>query len=406
MVIEQPRHPHRAVLGRQTVPAAIRIALLAILVIAAIASVPFLGEWGPLPTTALVDAWIILFVASCLIWGRIHTTLTLALLSLYTLGRIIPALYNESPAEDFLQANRWLLYLVAFAFAVGRTWGPLQSLIRAMWILLSLAFIKAFLTFAILGPGERPGLFLENNFEIALFVGFIVVLYRFLGKGKIPAVILMGGLTLLGGSRSGAVSFLFLAFFAISQANISSMFVRYIRLLVAPTLVFVPVWIFQLRASQSSSNQIDRLNFLGVFIDETSNWSVLNWAFGTTPITPLSPAGCSHLSYYKGLFSTIGDGSCYSVILHAFILRIVFDAGLLGLAMAFGMAWWMMRRSGVQFGIAATLILVALANSLSVSGLNNPYVALPLLLAIVTATSLPQTATSSLKDFRGVPIKV
>lgn len=406
MVIEQSRHPHGGVFGRQTVPTAIRIALLAILVIAAIVSVPFLGEWGPLPTTALVDAWILLFVASCLIRGRIHTTLTLALLSLYTLGRIIPALYNESPAEDFLQAHRWLLYLVAFAFAVGRTWGPLEGLIRTMWILLSLAFVKAFLTFVILGPGERPGLFLENNFEIALFVGFIVVLYRFLGRGQIPAVILMGALTLLGGSRSGAVSFLFLAFFAISQANMSSIFSKYIRLLIAPTLILVPVWIFQLRASQSSSNQIDRLNFLGVFMNETSNWNVLTWVFGTTPITPLSPAGCSHLSYYEGLFSTTGDGSCYSVILHAFVLRILFDAGLLGLAVVFGVAWWMMRRSGVQFGIAATLILVAIANSLSVSGLNNPYVALPLLLAIVTTTSSHQSTTASLKSFRGTPMTV
>lgn len=400
---------HSTQKNRQQVPQAIRSSLLMMLSVAALVSVPFLGEWGPLPTTALLDGWIVLFIVACIVRGRISTTLTVGLLILYLISRLVAAIYSEPPLEDFLQAHRWILYLIAFGLAVGRVWGTPRALVRLMWTLLSLALIKASMTFIVHGPGERPGLFLENNFEIALFVGLIVVVYRFLGRGRIYAVLLMGGLTLLGGSRSGAVAFLFLALFAIFQGRQANIFVKYMKVLLIPALIAIPVWIFQQRANGAS--RIDRINFLGVFIDETANWSVFNWIFGTVPITPLSPAGCYHLSYYQGLFSSAGDGSCYSVIFHAFLLRVIFDSGIFGLFIAFGVTWRMMRRANVQFGVAFTLIAVAISNSLSVSGLNNPYVALPILLAIVTASMyapsefrLPRRA--EIKENRKSPLTV
>lgn len=369
---------------RQRIPVLIRNGLYVMLVSAAIVSVPFLGRWGPLPTTAMLDAWVIIFISVCFIFGKTRTTVILIFLSLYLLGRVIPAVYMNSPAEDFLQAHRWIVYLIAFALAVGRDWGSTRGLVRVMWTLLSLALLKAALTFIVLGPGERPGLLLENNFEIALFAGLVVVLYRFLGRGQLWAVLLMGALTVLAGSRSGAVAFLLLAFFAISQAKRANMLVKYLLGLLAPALIMLPVLIFQQRSS--GSGQIDRINFLDVFWDETALWGPWDWFFGTPPITPLSPAGCENLSYYSVLFSSENDGTCYSVILHAFLLRVIFDAGILGLLIAFGLTWLLMRRSAVPFGISATLSLIAFTNSMSVSGLNNPYVALPILLAILTAT--------------------
>lgn len=356
------------------------------LVVAAVASVPFLGRYGPLPTTTMLDAWMILLVLTCFLWGRVYPTLTLGILVLYLLTRVVPALYTESPIVDFLQAYKWLLYLVAFVFAVGREWGPVSSLVRVMWLLLGLAFIKAALTFAVYGAGERPGLLIENNFELALFAGLVIVLYRFLGRGRIWAVVLMGGLIVLSGSRSGAIAFLVLALFAITQAKHASLLVKYLLALLAPAVAVVPVWIFEQRSG--GSGQVDRLNFFDVFLAETSKWDAFNWLFGTTPITPLSPGSCSRLSFYQKLFSSEGDGTCYSVILHAFQMRVVFDAGVLGLIIAFGVAWAMMRRAGVQFAVATALIAVAFTNGLSVSGLNNPYVALPILLSIVTVTSV------------------
>lgn len=371
---------------RQTVPSLIRNGLCTMLVVGAFVSVPFLDSYGPMPNTYLLDAWVILLVLTCFFWGRIDATVTLGFLALYSLTRILPGIYTQSPIQDFLQAYKWILYLAAFALAVGREWGPVRALVRVMWVLLGLAFIKAALTFAIHGAGARPGLLTENNFELALFAGLVIVLYRFLGRGRIWAVLLMGALNVLSGSRSGAIAFLILALFAITQAKNATLFVKYVLALVVPAVVLVPVWIFDQRSGVGG--QLDRLNFFDVFMAETSKWDLFTWTFGTAPITPLSLDACSRLSYYQSLFSSDGDGTCYSVILHAFLMRVVFDAGILGLVIAFAVAWWMMRRARVQFGIAVALIAVAFTNSFSVSGLNNSYVALPILLSIVTVTSV------------------
>ncbi len=48
--------------------------------------------------------------------------------------------------------------------------------------------------------------------------------------------------------------------------------------------------------------------------------------------TPLLPASCADLSYYQTLFSYAGDGRCYSVILHSFIMRVIYDHGIIGFA--------------------------------------------------------------------------
>lgn len=375
---------------RSAVPRLVMWALYLILIVAAVSSLPFIGQYGPLPTTALLDAWIILFVAACIIRGRTETVPLLLFLGGYLLTRIIPALVTGSPLEDFAQAYRWILYLIAFAFAVGRQWLPLQPLIRVMWALLFMAFGKAAATFVLLGPGERPGLLLENNFELALFSGLIAVLYRHLGRAGWLAIIVLGLHTVLSGSRSGAVAFLILALYAISQVKLTrrNMFGQFLAVCAIPVLVLIPVWVF---SSRIESVQIDRLNFLNVFLNETRDWNLWNWLFGTVPITPLSD-GCLQLSFYQALFSSVGDGSCYSVILHAFLMRVIFDAGLFGAVLAFGVAWYAMRRAGTHWKLAACLILIAGANSLSVSGLNNPYVALPILLAIATAGSTLRTS--------------
>ena len=377
----------RVAVDASVVPKFLRGSLYAILLIAGLLSVPRLGVYGPLPTTTLLDAWIILFVIGCVLRGKILTTGLLLVLSAFLLSRVIPVIATLSPLEDFFQAYRWILYLAAFAVAVGRQWAPIRPMIMLMWALLIMAFVKAALTQVFIGSGARPGLLLENNFELALFCGTVAVLYRHMDRSRLWAIALLGALTVLSGSRSGAVAFLIVALYALIQARSTNVFNRFLLVCLAPILVLIPLWIFGERASPNG--KIDRLNFLDVFLQETKGWDIGTWLIGTTPITPLSDAACARLSYYNVLFSSVGDGSCYSVILHAFVLRVVFDAGLLGLFFAFGVTWYVLRRAGVQFTLAACLILIAFANSLSVSGLNNPYVAFPILLAILTAAGVP-----------------
>lgn len=378
-----------AMAAKLAIPGFVQNALYGLLFFAGLVSVPFLGSYGPLPTTALLDVWVGLFALVLLASGRTSTTPLLLLLTGYLLTRLIPALAAGSPMEDFFQAYRWLLYLAVFALAVSRVWGPVKPVARVTWALLIMALVKAVLTYVLLGPGSRPGLLLENNFELALFAGLLASVYRHLGRSQWWAVAALGILTALSGSRSGAVAFGILAIYAISQAKQINLFLRYLLFCTIPLLGFGIAAIFAQRAAQSSG-VVDRLNFFDVFLDETQQWTPLEWIFGTTPITPLSNVGCQRLAYYESLFASTGDGTCYSVILHAFNMRVVFDAGFVGLLIAHGVAWYTMRRSGVHFGLAATLLMIAFTNGFSVSGLNNPYVALPILLAIVTAMKQPQ----------------
>ncbi len=371
---------------RQEVPKLLRVALYVMLILGGILSLPRLGSITPLPMTALLDAWIIVFMVAAIVRGRTSHGGLLLLLGVYLLTRFVPALANSSPLEDTLQAYRWLLYLVAFVFAVGRNWGPPGPLVGVTWALVAMAFLKAAATFALLGPGERPGLLLENNFELALFSGLVIVTYKFISPAaRLGIVALMGGLTLLSGSRSGAVAFLILTVFAVTQSSRANLFVRYMLLLAIPVVGLLAVQVFESRAV--SGGTIDRVRFFDVFLGETSNWTALQWIFGTTPITPLSPGACARLSYYEKLLSSAGDGSCYSVILHAFNMRVVFDAGIFGLLLALFVAWYAMKSARVPLSVNLALLAVAFSNGFSVSGLNNPYVALPIVLAILLARS-------------------
>lgn len=382
----------RGTVGHDQVPAFLRGALYVMLVAAGVLSLPRIGEFGPLPMVSLFDAWMFLFLLATMIRGRFSSPVLLILLVMYASTRMLFVAASDSPILDFLQAYRWVFYLFVFVIAIGRKWGPIRPLLIVTWLLIGMALIKALLTFIVLGRGERPGLLTENNFELALFSGLVVVIYPHIQR-RFILLMMLGALTLLSGSRSGAVAFVLLSIFAISQTRSTKLFVKYVLACLVPLLTLIPIWVF---ASRSAANgTIDRINFLDVFLFETRNWTLFEWIFGTNPITPLSNEGCSHLSYYETLFSSTGDGSCYSVILHAFALRVIFDAGIVGFVMVIAVAWYALNRSGVGVLASATLIVVATTNGLSVSGFNNPYVALPILMAIVTVSRRSRTESPS-----------
>lgn len=380
----------------QALPGLLIRGLYALLAVGAVASFSRFDYYSPLPMTVLLDAWVVLFVVTSFLRGRLLMLIPVMLLAAYLMTRLLPVMYSEAPFVDALQAYKWVLYLVAFAFAVGRTWGSLQPLIRLTWFLLGLTLLKYVGVWAVEGSRSRPALLVENNFELALLAGLVAVLFPHMVGRRWMAVGLLGVIVVLSGSRSGAITFLLLAVYSLLQLRHHHRFAPLLIAYVVPIAAALPAWVFIDRAA--SSTQVDRLNFLGVFLAEAQAFTALTWIFGTSPITPLSPGACHGLSYYESLFSSAGDGTCYSVILHAFVLRVIFDAGFVGLTIAYGGAWYFMRRGGVRTGLALTLLAIAFANGLSVSGLNNPYVALPILVAILTAAvASPARRSAQLK---------
>lgn len=370
---------------RDAVPPFMNWVLSVMLIGAGVISSFVLGRTGPLPVTEMLDVWIGLLALYLLIKTRIHTTTTILLLSAYMLTRIIPAIATDAPLFDFAQAYRWIIYLVVLCLAVGKTWGTVKPLIVTTWALMILAIVKGIITQLLLGL--RPGLLLENNFEIPLFAGLVVLVYGHLDKTRLLIVVTLGLLTVVSGSRSGVLAFVVLAMYAVSQTDRGNVFVRYLALVALPFAGLVAYSLFMDRAE--GEVRLDRLNFLTVFLGETTDWTIIEWLFGTVPITPLSPGACSALSYYENLFSSTGDGSCYSVILHSFFMRVVFDAGIIGVLISFGVMWFLMRRSKVPVSLILALLAIAAVNSLSVSGPNNPYVILPILLAVLGSFRSP-----------------
>ena len=381
-----PDHPG----GGADLPEWLQRSLYLALVGSALISVVYVGEFSPLPMTLILDIWVLVLAGWILLRGRIIAHLTLVVVGVYIGTRLIGAYLNAPPIEDFLQAYRWLVYLVVFALARGHRWNRTDLLSRLAWWLIGLATLKSILTAVFVGPDERPGLFLENNFELALFTALAAVVQRRKTPHAVWLVILLGLLTVLSGSRSGALTYLVLVTYTLWTSRSSDIFIRYLGALTPVIAVAIPWFIFQDRAGESQV--IDRVRFFEVFQTETAGWHWLQWLSGTPPITPLSSNACEELSYYEELFSSAGDGQCYSVILHSFVMRLIYDGGYVALAIAFIFPLVIMRMSHVRWSLTLALLAIAIINSLSVSGLNNPYVALPILFAVLTATGLEKPA--------------
>jgi hypothetical protein len=374
-------------IGRlQEIPKLLRYGIYVIFVAGASLSVPNIGsaQYSLLPVGNLLDLWICILAITLVIRGQTVGSGMVLFICGYAITRIIPAVASETALSDFITAYKWLLYALVFCLAVGRKWGDLRGLFRLTRILFAMALAKTLVTLAVFGGDTRSGLLTENNFEIALFVGLVIALYAHMSpRDRFASVATVGILTALSGSRSGVIALVILALYVVVQARKMNLFGRYILGLGIAVVGWFAWSVFASRLEVGGT--IDRLFFLDVFWRETSAWSPIQWLFGTLPLTPLSSTGCGQLSYYRFLFSSSGDGSCYSVIFHAFTMRVIFDAGIFGLIVALAAATYGLLRGRVARSTTFALLAVAFTNGLSVSGLNNAYVALPILIAILTA---------------------
>ena len=119
-----------------------------------------------------------------------------------------------------------------------------------------------------------------------------------------------------------------------------------------------------------------------LFLDEIHDWKWYDYFLGTRALTPLSSETCSALAYWDDLHSYAGDGKCYSVILHSYILRVIYDHGVIGLLFLISFSIVALRKNNFSWNNIACVISTVLISSLSVSAFNSIFYTFALMLYI------------------------
>lgn len=349
-----------------------------------------------LPSGAVLEVLVVLSALSAARRLRPAILLTAICAATYLAVRALLAVgYAHVPVADFLQSHKWVWYLLLLVVAVSGS-GQGRDLGGPSRLLIALAAVKYTGWSLVNGVGSRPGLLVENNFELALFFGLYAI---YVENGRPRErwfyLCLLGYCTLLSGSRSGALMYLCLLIYVFLRRGRGRPIYAYAAVLLSAAGAFLVYAIFSARSSAELS--LDRVQFLHVFLYETRNWNIGDWIFGSPVLTELSPASCSSLAYYESLLSSAGDGGCFSVILHSFGLRLLFDFGIAG-TIAFAVVFLgALRAARVPSSMTLLLGGMIVANSLSVSGPNSPFVFLPVLLAVAflgrPLGGSPETAT-------------
>lgn len=344
---------------------------------------PELENWFPATLVLEVCFFATIFLVSAFSPPPDRFGLWLLILSWFAL-RYGLALTSEIPPpwEEFLRAHKWMVYLLALFSARRSKVLQAPKLNQLVNVLLVASFIKYSYVWLLLGFSARPAIFTENNYEVFLLLGLVVVSSE-LGYKKSPAFLAVLTIVVaLSGSRSGAGGLVVLFVYLLTKSRSKSQLTQYLSLMSVFLVAALSVSIFQARTGNVQA--LDRFNFLSRFQFEVAEWGLLEWLFGAPPLTPLSLQTCYSLSYYAALLSETNDGSCYSVILHSHVLRLIFDFGLLGLFACLFLVFSVLRASEFTIKGTATLISLVVVNGLSVSGINNVYLALPILAAVIT----------------------
>jgi len=290
-------------------------------------------------------------------------------------------LFQPSNYLDFAQTYKAFIYVAPLCiFYKSNTFDRKRALLLLKLVLLLFA-VKYFYSIALnITPrmGSRPGLYVENNFEIIFLILLFYVLRFDFGRSLSKWFGLLVLIVVASGSRSSMLALLVM-FAGVYLTKISLRTFFYTVGLAA--LGGTAVAVFLTRSEGGGIETIDRYRFMMVFVYEVSNWPFWKFFTGNFPITPLSPESCKVLIDYQRLFSFSDDGSCYSVILHSYFLRAVLDHGLVGLAFLFGFIAHAMRGAGYSKIDAAVVLGVISASALSVSAVNSIFVSLALAIA-------------------------
>jgi hypothetical protein len=303
------------------------------------------------------------------------------------LKTLLLVLYGSASLPDYLLAYKSFVYLVLLSFFVGRSFFSGARLARLATVLVAVFLAKYSYSVA-LGLADRPGVYMENNFELIMLLGLVYLAHSYLGARRHWVFAGLAVTVLLSGSRSAALGLVCVYVFLYVRTRSRTWPFHVAGVGVVGWAVLA---LFRARAAQDSGAELDRLVFFQTFQYEVRHWPLWEFMTGSFPLTPLSPGSCGSLSFYDELFSKTDPGLCYSVIFHSFLMRAVFDHGLLGLVLLYGLLWWGLRRSRVAARDACALLGLITLSALSVSAFNSVFVAIVLAVAMGLDRSDPPT---------------
>jgi hypothetical protein len=359
---------------RDTPPRAVEVVLYGALLGLAVVGLGSPGQWNMLPAETILEAAFIL--ATALSMSRVDAAARSLLLVAFTYVITKTALmaFGGSGAWlDFVQAHKAYFYLLALAFFVRRRLFEGARLARVMVVVVSAFFIKyAYSQLFQLDP--RPGIYDENNFELVLLIGLSYVAFPYAGRTRQLFFVVLTATVLMSGSRSAALGLL-IVYVGLYLRSRNPLWPVHVLGLAGVAAVVVNI--FRSRGPGGLS-AIDRFNFLQVFLREVRDWPLWQFFTGSYPMTPLSRGACADLAFYEQVFSFTDPTVCYSVVLHSYLLRSVFDHGLIGLALLYALVTLGLVRSGASRRDVVVLLGILTVSGLSVSAFNNVFAAITL----------------------------
>lgn len=340
-----------------------------------------------LPVARIFDA-IIIFIAAFMIYKvRISNIELLAIIfisSYFIYYTLSSTLLGNAHILDVFQSSKFLVYVIIF---IMLSKVPLMRGGEIKYLLL-ISLFAFFVKYAYSitleftdSMSRRPGVLTENNFELIYLAGlFFFVKDSLKIREHILCLLILIAIMLMGGSRSAIASFMIASAVIYVKGNP----VRTIAFIIpGMALLSAAYFIFESRGG-FDLNTIDRFRFFNLFMNEMDNRNALNWIAGDSYLTPMMPYTCQMLSFYEKLFSFNYDSTCYSVILHSFLFRVIIDHGLFVYLMTIFFSYYAIKKNTGDMYLALGIVALVTISGLSVSSFNSSIAAFMVLLAITS----------------------
>lgn len=349
-----------------------------------ISGVVSIGHYNYMPVLFVLEALFLLLILP--ITGRISTQNSIIEFGLFTylFFYVTLSIAFGSNFFDLLLSVKFLFYgILLSALRVGNISASTRFQDLVPWLFW---FFLAALTFkysyhVFLGISDRPGLLTENNFELMFFL-CLFILTASLRPMYIYELILVFFVVAISGSRSAALGLVVVVL--ILNIKVQGPAKKF-SALIKPVMVFICIgaffFVFLSRLGGFSISSFDRFFFLLRFLDEVEYRGWFNFIFGSGLLTPLQDQVCADLDYYKSLFSFSGDGSCYSVIFHSAMMRILIDHGIL-LFLIFLYHIYFLLKGSIGIRNSTAFVALIIVNSLSVSSVFSVFFAWAFFLAL------------------------